>query len=132
MRKAVSFVETPFQARVRARFGATQDVIFPLTSLRDVEITGPVSNQIFGLSEPLEALTVFLHQAALGVIGAGVRSIPIGHTHGQQVLARLHDELRELADAVQGRDLATAGATCPAYEILCDEQSQLYTRIFRS
>src|SRR5262249_41898148 len=38
---------------------------------------------------PDEALTVYLHQAALGAIGAGVRAIPIGHTHGQQVLARL-------------------------------------------
>src|SRR5947209_7625848 len=35
-------------------------------------------------SEPSEALLVFLHQAALGLIGAGVRAIPIGHTHGQQ------------------------------------------------
>lgn len=81
---------------------------------------------------PGEALKVFLHQAALGLIGAGVRSIPIGHTHGQQVLARLHEELLELADRVQARDLATVGASCPAYEVLCDEQSQLYTRIFRS
>ena len=38
---------------------------------------------------PEEALGVYLHQAALGAIGAGVRAIPIGHTHGQQVLARL-------------------------------------------
>ena len=26
-------------------------------------------------------------------IGAGVQAVPIGHTHGQQILARLHDEL---------------------------------------
>src|SRR5262249_14964968 len=35
-------------------------------------------------AEPREALTVYLHQVALGVISAGVRAIPIGHTHGQQ------------------------------------------------
>src|SRR5262249_31764222 len=40
-------------------------------------------------ASPLEAVTVFLHQAALGVISAGVRAVPIGHTHGQQILARL-------------------------------------------
>ena len=40
-------------------------------------------------------LTAYLHQAALGMIGAGVRAIPVGHTHGQQVLAYLHDDIRE-------------------------------------
>src|SRR6266404_5719540 len=48
-------------------------------------------------SVPAEALAVYLHQAALGVIGAGVRTIPIGHSHGQQVLARLHGEIEALA-----------------------------------
>ena len=45
-------------------------------------------------STATEAVAVYLHQAALGVIGAGVRAIPIGHTHGQQILARLHDDDR--------------------------------------
>src|SRR5262249_58052856 len=40
---------------------------------------------------PDEVLTAYLHQATLGMIGAGVRAIPVGHTHGQQVLAYLHD-----------------------------------------
>jgi urease accessory protein len=77
-------------------------------------------------------LTVYLHQAALGAIGAGVRAIPIGHTHGQQLLARLHDEIAVLAGELADRDLETAGSFCPAYEVLCHAQSQLYTRIFRS
>ena len=50
-----------------------------------------------GGSEPGDVLTAYLHQAALGMIGAGVRAIPVGHTHGQQILAYLHDEIRELA-----------------------------------
>jgi urease accessory protein len=73
-----------------------------------------------------------LHQAALGVISAGVRGIPIGHTHGQQILTRLHDDIAELAGALCDKPLETAGSNCPAYEILCYEQSRLYTRIFRS
>ena len=32
----------------------------------------------------------------------------------------------------QERDLETAGSSCPAYEVLCHAQSQLYTRLFRS
>ena len=82
--------------------------------------------------EPEDVLCAYLHQAALGMIGAGVRAIPVGHTHGQQVLAYLHDEIRELARELAGRDADTAGAGCPFYEVLCDEQTRLYARMFRS
>jgi urease accessory protein len=92
--------------------------------------------------KPAEALIVYLHQAALGIIGAGVRAIPIGHSHGQQILARLHRDIEALADELSERlvgrfakpsyGLETAGSFCPAYEVLCDGQSRLYTRLFRS
>ena len=82
--------------------------------------------------EPEDVLTAYLHQAALGMIGAGVRAIPVGHTHGQQILAYLHDDIRDLAAALVDRDPETAGAGCPFYEILCDEQTRLYARMFRS
>jgi urease accessory protein len=81
---------------------------------------------------PEEAVTVYLHQVALGMISAGVRAIPIGHTHGQQILARLHDDLSDLARDLADRDIETAGSFCPAYETLCHAQTQLYTRLFRS
>ena len=79
-----------------------------------------------------DAVAVFLHQAALGVISAGVRGVPIGHTHGQQILTRLHGDIAELAENLYDKPLETAGSNCPAYEILCHDQSKLYTRIFRS
>jgi urease accessory protein len=82
--------------------------------------------------ETEEVVTAYLHQAALGMIGAGVRAIPVGHTHGQQVLAYLHHEIRSLAEAIQDRRSETAGAGCPFYEVLCDEQTRLYARMFRS
>ena len=81
---------------------------------------------------PTDALLVFLHQAVLGVISAGVRAVPIGHTHGPQVLSRLHDDIRDLSTELVGRDPYTAGSFCPAYEVLCDAQTHLYTRLFRS
>ena len=81
---------------------------------------------------PLDVLTAYLHQAALGMIGAGVRAIPAGHTHGQQVLAYLHEEISKLAGELVQRDPETAGAGCPFYEVLCDEQTRLYARMFRS
>jgi urease accessory protein len=81
---------------------------------------------------PAEAVAVFLHQTALGGISAGVRGIPVGHTHGQIILARLHEEIESLADEYAERPLETAGSYCPAYEVLCHAQSRLYTRLFRS
>lgn len=83
-------------------------------------------------AEPADVLTAYLHQAALGIIGAGVRAIPVGHTHGQQVLAYLHNDIRDLTKDLCERDPETAGAGCPFYEILCDEQTRLYARMFRS
>lgn len=77
-------------------------------------------------------LTAYLHQAALGMIAAGVRAIPVGHTHGQQVLAYLHDEIHRLVTEIAARPIETAGAGCPFYEVLCDEQTLLYARMFRS
>jgi urease accessory protein len=82
--------------------------------------------------EPEDVLAAFLHQGALGMVGAGVRAIPVGHTHGQQVLAYLHVEIRDLIEEIRGRGPDEAGAGCPFYEILCDEQTQLYARMFRS
>lgn len=79
-----------------------------------------------------ETLGCYLHQAALGIIGAGVRAIPVGHTHGQQILAYVHLEIRRLVETLADREPETAGAGCPSYEILCHEQTQLYARMFRS
>jgi urease accessory protein len=79
-----------------------------------------------------EVLTAYLHQAAIGMIGAGVRAIPVGHTHGQQVLAYLHNDIHDLVKTLRDRELETAGSGCPFYEVLCDEQTRLYARMFRS
>lgn len=93
---------------------------------------------VFGLlgalsgSEVQDVLTAYLHQAALGMVSAGVRAIPVGHTHGQQVLAYVHEGIRELVADVSDRELETAGAGCPFYEVVCDEQTRLYARMFRS
>ena len=79
-----------------------------------------------------EALTAYLNQTTLGMIAAGVRGIPLGHTHAQQILAYLHDTIAELTEHYADQPLDTAGSGCPYYEVLCDEQSRLYTRLFRS
>ncbi len=93
---------------------------------------------VFGLlgtladAEPLDVLIAYLHQAALGMISAGVRAIPVGHTNGQQILAYLHHDIQRLALELHDRPAELAGAGCPFYEVLCDEQTRLYARMFRS
>jgi urease accessory protein len=110
----------------------------PFIEGRSDEPAGWHHSVAFGLlgalagGEAEDVLSAYLHQAALGMIGAGVRAIPVGHTHGQQVLAYLHDEIRNLAHELVGRESETAGAGCPFYEVLCDEQTRLYARMFRS
>ncbi len=79
-----------------------------------------------------EALGLFLNQSALGMIAAGVRGIPIGHTHAQQILAYLHDDIQELTRSYRDHDITRAGSGSPYYEVLCHEQPRLYTRLFRS
>lgn len=102
------------------------------------EASGWHHSVVFGLlgalagGEPADVLTAYLHQAALGMIGAGVRAVPVGHTHGQQVLAYLQGDILDLVAALGDRDSETAGAGCPFYEVLCDEQTRLYSRMFRS
>jgi urease accessory protein len=112
-----------------------------LTALTEATLDGPEGWHhpiAFGMlgalasAEPADVLAAYLHQAALGMIGTGVRGIPIGHTHGQQMLAYIHEEIVELAADLVDRDPETAGAGCPFYEVLCDEQTRLYARMFRS
>jgi urease accessory protein UreF len=40
--------------------------------------------------------------------------------------------LINLAADLADREVETAGSFCPAHEILCHAQTQLYTRLFRS
>ena len=93
---------------------------------------------IFGLlgaiagGSVVETLQAYLHQALAGMIAAGVRAIPVGHTNGQQMIAYLHEEIIQLAAAFAELGLDSAGSGSPYYEVLCDEQTRLYSRLFRS
>jgi urease accessory protein len=79
-----------------------------------------------------EALALFLQNALGGLIGAAVRAVPVGHTHGQQVAARLHPLIIELAARWAAAPLDCLGGLSPAYEVLSHAQTRLYTRIFQS
>ena len=73
-----------------------------------------------------------LHQAALGIIGAGVRAIPIGHTHGQQILARLHDDIARAGGRTARPRSGDRRQRCPAYEVLVMPRADFIPALFRS
>ncbi len=83
-------------------------------------------------AEANQAVALYLQNAATGIVSAAVRGVPIGHTHGQQILARLHPLLDELAEVCVHSSLDQFGGLSPRYEVMCDAQTQLYTRIFQS
>ena len=79
-----------------------------------------------------EAVALYLQNAAAGLIGAAVRGVPLGHTHGQQVAARLQPRIAGLAARWAEAPLECFGGLSPAYEVLAHAQTQLYVRIFQS
>lgn len=83
-------------------------------------------------AEPVDALALYLQNAARGVVAAAVRGVPIGHTHGQQVLARLQPLMTALASRWADAPLDCFGGLSPAYEVLGDAQTRLYARLFQS
>ena len=51
------------------------------------------------------------------MIGAGVRAIPVGHTHGQQVLAYLQGDIRNLAQELVDREVFKLYESLFAFQI---------------
>ncbi len=80
----------------------------------------------------VDAVALYLQNATTGLVASAVRAVPIGHTHGQLVLARLQPLLVELAQRWADVPLECLGGLSPAYEVLGHAQTQLYTRIFQS
>jgi urease accessory protein len=74
---------------------------------------------IFGLlgapagSSAAETLQAYFHQALLRTIAAGVRAIPVGHAHGQQMIACLHVEIVGLSAVICGRTLDFSSGGSP-------------------
>ena len=88
----------------------------PPIAIRSARGTTPSRSALLGAfagAAVVDVLTAYLHQAALGMIGAGVRAIPVGHTHGQQVLAYLHDEILDLARSWAIATLKPPGRAAP-------------------
>ncbi len=86
-----------------------------------------------GESLPLaETLTAFAHAFAANLVSAAIRLVPLGHTDGQRLMARLEPVVHGAAGraAEAGLD-AVASCTINA-EILSMRHETQHTRLFRS
>ncbi len=79
-----------------------------------------------------EALAAYLYSAAAGIVSAGVRLIPIGHTEGQKVIEDIKPLLAGIAEEVLSLDEDDISAFAPGIEIGAMRHEHLYTRLFRS
>ena len=79
-----------------------------------------------------EALAAYLYSAVAGIVSAGVRLIPIGHTEGQKVIEDIKPLLAGIAEEVLSLDEDDISAFAPGIEIRAMRHEHLYTRLFRS
>ncbi|ELR97968.1 urease accessory protein UreF [Gloeocapsa sp. PCC 73106] len=79
-----------------------------------------------------DATLAYLHSWTTNLVTAGIKLIPLGQTHGQQILRDLHDSIRINADRIldlEDHQLFTCNWGLSLASM--NHQSQ-YTRLFRS
>ncbi len=117
---------------------STQSDIFKLETCAAI-IGKPCNYAIaFGLGagywqiEPKNALLGYLHSWATNLINAGVKLIPMGQTHGQKLLLRLHPEITKASEEIyllEDDDLVSCSWGLGLASMQHETQ---YTRLFRS
>ena len=78
------------------------------------------------------ALIAFFHSVVSNLISAGIRTIPLGQTAGQRVLAALQPAVIAAADDTLRRDKRDIGSAAPMFEWTSIQHETQYTRLFRS
>jgi len=78
------------------------------------------------------ALIAFFHAVVSNLISAGIRTIPLGQTAGQRVLAALQPAVIAAADDALRRDTRDVGSAAPVVEWTSIQHETQYTRLFRS
>jgi len=82
---------------------------------------------------PLRAtLIAFFHSVVSNLISAGLRTIPLGQTAGQRVLAALQPAVIAAADDALRREACDVGSAAPMAEWCSIRHETQYTRLFRS
>lgn len=82
-----------------------------------------------GLGKP-ETVQAYLFAAITGCVSATVRLVPLGHTQGQQILARIQPQILEILPYCLSSEPLSNFA--PLQERDCQAHRQLYSRLFQS
>jgi urease accessory protein len=78
------------------------------------------------------ALVAFFHSVVSNLVSAGLRTVPLGQTAGQRILASLQSAVIAAADDVLTRDACDVGSAAPLIEWTSIRHETQYTRLFRS
>lgn len=82
---------------------------------------------------PIEpTLQFYLQSVVTNLASVGMRLIPIGQTHGQQIIAALSDCCHRIAADTASGDLDALGASAFMSDIASMNHETLYSRIFRT
>lgn len=79
-----------------------------------------------------EALPAYLQATVAGLVSAGLRLVPLGHTDGQRVLAALEEVVVGSAARARCTPFAELGAAAPLVDWASMRHETQHTRLFRS
>ncbi len=79
-----------------------------------------------------EALPAYLQATVAGLVSAGLRLVPLGHTDGQRVLAALEEIVVGSAARARCTPFAELGAAAPMVDWASMRHETQHTRLFRS
>jgi urease accessory protein len=79
-----------------------------------------------------EVLLGYLHAAAVNLVSAGVRLVPLGQSDGQRILAALEPDVCAARDAALTASLDDLGTAAPIIDLCSMRHQTQYTRLFRS
>ena len=99
-----------------------------------------VGNQLAGIAlaancwkiDPHKMLGAYTWSWLENSVMAGVKLIPLGQTHGQQILLKLAEHIPKAVEKAVGLPDDDIGSSTPALAIASSNHEKQYTRLFRS
>lgn len=79
-----------------------------------------------------DTIVMFLHAFAANLVSAGIRTIPIGQTDGQKVLAAMMPVCRTTSEEAMSATLDDLGSSAIMADIASTQHETLAPRLFRS
>jgi urease accessory protein len=110
-------------AMERIQWLAAQDASYPMAFALAADFTG---------AAPREALLAYAFGWAENMVQAAIKSVPLGQSAGQRILARLSTEIPPAVEHALGISDGVRQAFSPMLAILSARHEHQYSRIFRS